>query len=172
MARYVICPECGSEIKKNDMFEIEGRPMCVHCLEKYLSSMNKPTEQELLADSEYRAKIDSIFNQTVSEKSSAEEISAEKQMSETERKINELRYAGYNGYYEYKSLIFPSGKSGEINVDKIIEQMNSYALDGWRVCDSLSQMMREAYPFADADSNCDKVYVSQVVIILERFKRI
>lgn len=171
MARYVICPECGSEIRRNDMFEIDGRPMCVHCLEKHLNSMNKPTEEELLADSEYRAEIDSIFNKKVSEKSS-DEVSAEKQMSETERKINELRYAGYNGYYEYKSLTFNSDKSGEFNADKIVEQINLYALDGWRVCDSLNNMMREIYPFADADSNCDKVYVSKAVVILERFKRI
>ena len=176
MARYVICPQCGNEIRRNEMFEYDGNPMCVNCLEKKLAAEQKITQEQQQLDSQYRTEIDNIFNQTVSGNKGSNEASVplgygfSGSSNLDDEKLNQLRFKGHNGYYEYKAVYASTTKKGELDIEQLISEINNLALEGWKVCDSFNAVLGQTGE-QDKAGFVYNLYANRAVIILERFNR-
>ena len=103
----------------------------------------------------------------------AEEVKLTKEREDAERrrKDDELKKQGLEGYYEFKILCFQDSETGEVDLNKMLTQLNKFGREGWQIKCSFSNELGHNSTSAgiagfSAGTNAT---IDQSVFILERF---
>lgn len=104
----------------------------------------------------------------------AQEKNAEYLKKSFDAKINSLKAKGYEGYYEYKTLSLSDNKGGGLSPEAISQELNAYALDGWRLVTAYANELghnsfNSGFGGFSTGTNTTK---DQHILILERFVKI
>lgn len=89
------------------------------------------------------------------------------------KRLDNLRAHGYDGYWEYKTIVLADDNSGGIYASTIENTLNEYALDGWRLKNSYANELGKN-SFSGEVSGLSLGINStkdQHIFILERFVR-
>ena len=86
-----------------------------------------------------------------------------------EDRLNSLRYRGYEGYYEYKTVIINDGTLGGVSSYEITSTLNDLALDGWRLVSSYANELGHNSKPGSVLSAGTNATIDEHIFILERF---
>lgn len=101
------------------------------------------------------------------EKRRAEE--RERQRKLHEDRLNSLRYRGYEGYYEYTTVIINDGTLGGVSSHEITSKLNDLALDGWRLVSSYANELGHNSTPGSFGSSGTNSTIDEHILILERY---
>lgn len=121
---------------------------------------------EKLTSPEEQQKLDEQ-RRTEAEKRLAEERERERKLHED--RLNSLRYRGYEGYYEYKTVIVNDNSDGGAWADRISSTLNDLALDGWRLVSSYTNELGHNSNPGTTFTTGTNATIDEHIFILERF---
>ena len=94
---------------------------------------------------------------------------AERNKKLHEDRLNSLRYRGYEGYYEYKTVIINDGTLGGVSSYEITSTLNDLALDGWRLVSSYANELGHNSTPGSFGSSGTNSTIDEHIFILERY---
>lgn len=100
-------------------------------------------------------------------KKSAEERERNRKLRED--RLNSLRYRGYEGYYEYKTVVINDNSDGGVWAETISSTLNNLALDGWRLVSSYTNELGHNSKPGSVLSAGTNATIDEHIFILERF---
>lgn len=97
----------------------------------------------------------------------AEAIERNKKLRED--RLNSLRYRGYEGYYEYKTVVINDNSDGGVWAESISSTLNNLALDGWRLVSSYTNELGHNSKPGTTFTAGTNATIDEHIFILERF---
>lgn len=187
-----LCELCGKNRSSDMRFGVEICNPCIDHFQKailgdideikyFITPDNFPN-----ATSEAKEKIIKFFAKRYESLTSGDELAelnekarkeAEKRRAEErerqrklhEDRLNSLRYRGYEGYYEYKTVIINDGTLGGVSSHEITSTLNDLALDGWRLVSSYANELGHNSKPGTTFTTGTNATIDEHVFILERF---
>ena len=115
---------------------------------------------------------ENLTNLEEEKKAEAERLraeAAERNKKLREDRLNSLRYRGYEGYYEYKTVVINDNSDGGVWADTISSTLNNLALDGWRLVSSYTNELGHNSKPGSVLSAGTNATIDEHIFILERF---